>query len=309
MIYLRRQPFAMAGLILALGSLGNLVQSYGAGLHLALGALALLLWLTYTLNLVLNYSAFKEEMTLPLPASVFPSYAMAGMVLSTYLKPLLGLPLAFAEGLWYLALTLNLYLLIRYSLRYLPQFKIETVFPSWGVVFVGFAVGSVTAPVYGNYGLGQSLFYLALIGAFAVMPFMLYRVYALRDLDPSAQQTIAILCAPFSLLLAAYINSFDQVSPFLLALLLCLSQLLYFSVLFQLPRLLRLGFFPTSAALTFPLVISALSLKLVLPVLALDTSLSRCLVSVETVLACSLVAYVSCGYLFRIFHPRLKVGL
>ncbi|MDK6805828.1 TDT family transporter [Aerococcus sp. UMB7834] len=304
MNYLKRQPFAMSGLILALATLGNLLQSYGAGIRLVLGGLALLLFMAYTLNLFVNYSAFKEEMSAPLPASVFPTYPMSIMLLSTYLTPLLKLPITLAEVIWYVGLIFNLVLVIRYLARYLPQRKMNVVFPSWGVVFVGFVVASVTAPVYDNFFLGQILFWFGLIGGIAVMPFMLYRVYGLRDLPQPAQLTTAILCAPFSLLVAGYVNSFQEPSHLLLAILLVFSQLLYFSILVQLPRLIRLGFFPTSAALTFPLVISALSLKLALPVLGWNNALTSLLVLLETVVAIAIVAYVLYGYMRLIFKSE-----
>ncbi|KAA9301269.1 MULTISPECIES: TDT family transporter [Aerococcus] len=301
MTYLKRQPFAMSGLILALATLGNLLQSYGTGLRLVLGAFAWILFILYTVNLFLSFSSLKEEMQAPLPASVFPTYPMALMILSTYLNPLLKLPLGLAEGIWYFALIFNLLLAGLYIIRYLPQRKMTVVFPSWGVIFVGFVVASVTAPVYGNFLLGQILFWLGLLGGVAVMPFMLYRVYIMRDLPKPAQMTTAILCAPFSLLVAGYVNSFKTPSQALLAFLLILAQLLYFTVLAQLPRLLRLGFFPTSAGLTFPLVVSALSLKLALPVLGWQLAGTNLLLLVETVLAIGIVAYVLYGYAKLIF--------
>ncbi len=304
MTYLKRQPFAMSGLILALATSGNLLQSYSQSLRLILGGLALVLWLTYTLNLLVNYATFKKEMQDPLPASVFPTYAMAIIILTTYLRPLLGLPPGLAEGIWYLALAFNLYLSIRYAFRYLPQRQIQQVFPSWGVVFVGFVVASVTAPVYGNLLLGQILFYLGLLGGILVMPFMLYRVYVLHDLSHPAQLTTAILCAPFSLLVAAYVSSFPHPSHLLLALLLLVAQGLYVSILVQLPRLLALGFFSTSAALTFPLVISALSLKLALPVLTCQLGAASLLVHLETFIAVAILVDVTYGYLKDIFHSR-----
>ncbi|VFD38654.1 transporter [Clostridioides difficile] len=74
--------------------------------------------------------------------------------------------------------------------------------------------------------------------------------------------SIAILAAPGSLLLSGYINSFSDKNNVVLYLLFILSIVFYIIVLGYLPKLLRLPFYPSFAAFTFPMAISAMGMKL-----------------------------------------------
>jgi len=55
------------------------------------------------------------------------------------------------------------------------------------------------------------------------------------------------------------LNAFDNKNILLVTLLIVLSQGLYFVILTKLPKLLVIDFYPSYAAFTFPLVISAMA--------------------------------------------------
>lgn len=307
MDYLNKTPFAFSGVILGLAALGNLLQSYGTIWRLICGAIALILFFLYTIKLLTNFSGYKEELKKSLPASVAPTYPMALMLLSTYLTPLLGLSLGIAEVIWWIGLIINILMVIYFIYEFVFKRDINLVYPSWGVVFVGFVVASVTAPVFDNLQTGQILFWVGLAGGILTMPIMLYRTYIVKNFKTPELPSITILGAPFSLLVAGYVNSFPEPNVTFLAVLLVVAQLLYLTTVVQVGGFLKNGFFPTYAALTFPLVISALSLKLAVPVLGWGNSFISILIIIETIIAAVIVLYVLFTYLRFVFSDNGEV--
>ena len=83
-------------------------------------------------------------------------------------------------------------------------------------------------------------------------------------------------------------------------LLLIISQITYLAVLLMLPKLLKLKFYPSYSGFTFPLVISAISLKLTNGFL-INTGNSmafmKSLVNIEEFIAISMVVYVLIRYI------------
>ncbi len=99
-------------------------------------------------------------------------------------------------------------------------------------------------------------------------------------------------------------NSFQNKNMFIVWLLLTLSQLTLLYVLLQLPKLLKLPFYPSYSAFTFPLVISGISLKLTNGFLinaGKEISFLKYLVKFEELLAVIIVLYVLIRYIGFLF--------
>ena len=108
----KKVPLPMAGLILGLAALGNLVQSYSAVFRSVLGIISGLLLILLIAKLFSYPQQVKEELTNPVVASVFPTLSMAIMVLSTYLKPFTS---SIALGVWVIGMVLHAVLIIWFS--------------------------------------------------------------------------------------------------------------------------------------------------------------------------------------------------
>lgn len=254
----KRVPLPMGGLMLALAATGNLVQSYGEIYRNIFGVLSAIL-LVFILSKIITHSdVVKEELKNPVVASVFPTFTMAIMLLATYVKPFSP---GIAFGMWIVGVLGHLILMIKFSANYLVKPDIKTVFPSWFVVYVGVVVGSVTAPAFEMQSIGEILFWIGIISYFLLLPIVIKRV-RLGTIPESASPTIAIFTAPVALCLAGYMNSFETKNMIIVWSLLVLSQLSYVYVLSQMPRLLKLKFYPSFSGFTFPLVITAISIKL-----------------------------------------------
>ena len=70
MDFLKRYPIPIAGLILELFALGNLIQSYSADARLALGVIAFVLYVPYLLKVAVLNVKLREPLDNPVAAVV-----------------------------------------------------------------------------------------------------------------------------------------------------------------------------------------------------------------------------------------------
>lgn len=255
--FLKKIPMPIVGLILSLAALGNLVLSYGEIYRNALGIVSAGLFILVTIKFICNFPELKKDLTTPIGASIFPNYSMGGMLLAAYLKPYY--PKA-AYGIWIVFLLLHIVLILYFTMKFMRQFKITNVFPSWFIVYVGIAVAAVTGKAF-QQTIGQWAFLFAFLSYLILIPIVCKRVFVIKNIPEPALPTLIIFSAPGSLCLAGYINTFETKHMLLLGFLLILSQVIYLLAIIKLTQLLRLKFYPSYSAFTFPLVISAIALK------------------------------------------------
>lgn len=256
---LKNYPVPAAGLILGLAAAGNLFQSYGEIYRTTFGIISAALFILMIVKIIKFPKRVKESLDNPIVASVFPTFSMAAMLLSTYIKPLVP---SFAFAMWIAAVILHTALIVMFTKKYVLNFKIKTVFPSWFIVYVGIVVSSVTAPAYKMMAVGQAAFWFGFVTYLVLLPIVLYRVFKIKEIAEPAKPTLVIFAAPASLLLAGYMNSFETKNMAMVVFLAFLSMIMYIGALTALFNLLKLKFYPSYSAFTFPLVISGISMKL-----------------------------------------------
>lgn len=287
--------------MLALAATGNLVLSYGEKYRNIFGIFSAIILILVLMKIIMFPKGVSESLDNPVVASVFPTLSMGIMLLSTYLKPFAS---SLAFGMWIIGLVLHIVLIIYFTKKYIFNFNIKKVFPSWFIVYVGIVVGSVTAPAFNKVNIGQVLFWFGFISYFLLLPIVFKRVFQIKEIPEPALPTIAIFAAPVALCLAGYINSFQEKNMFIVYLLLTLSQLSYLFVLLQLPRLLKLKFYPSYSAFTFPLVISGISVKLTNGFLVnaeKPITMLKYLVKFEELIGIIIVLYVLIRYISFLF--------
>lgn len=251
---LKKFPVPVCGLALGLASLGNLLAPFGTAVRYACGAAALLIALFFTMSALTDFSSVRKDLENPVAFSVLPTYTMALMLLSAYAKPFIG---AAAVAVWFAAVTLQLAIMAVFVKNFVLRFKIGQVFPSWFVMFVGIVVASVTSLVMGQKELGRILFFAGFLSYMALLPVVLYRVLKIGAIPDPARPTIAIFCAPASLCFVGYLSAFDEKNAVFALFIAALSLAFWLAVVASMPGLLKLPFFPSYSAFTFPLVISA----------------------------------------------------
>ncbi len=252
-------PLPIAGLILGILALGNLIQSWGEIFRNVLGIIGVVLLLIFIAKLIVYPKIVKEELNNPVVASVFPTFTMAIMVLSTYIKPISSV---LANGMWLFGVLLHGFLILWFAKKFVLNFDIKKVFPSWYIVFVGIVVGSVTAQAHGMEDVGKAIFWFGFVSYLALLFPILYRVIKIKNIPEPALPTLTILAAPGGLCLAGYISSFTQKNIWFVYFLMLLSLIFYIIAIVLLPRLMKLKFYPSYSGFTFPLVINGIGMKL-----------------------------------------------
>ena len=149
--------------------------------------------------------------------------------------------------------------------------------------------------------VGQWIFWT---GFFLFLPWYFvaaYRYYKLPVTD-AALPTVCIFSAPFNLALAAYLSCTAQPSYTIALLFATIGQSAYIFVLCCMPRILRLPFYPSYGALTFPFVIPAVALEKLLHTLnaagAQQLAVWNIIVRIEESIAIVMVTYALLRYLY-----------
>ncbi|WP_298442416.1 TDT family transporter [uncultured Ferrimonas sp.] len=254
-------PTPLAGLALAIASVGmqwDLRLGLGLQLQTAMALLATALLLPLALKFTLNSPLLNQELRHPVLAAVMPTFAMALMMLSVTLASVSQWAGAL---LWSAAVVLHLWLLWRFIVNVRKRWGVEQMAPPWFIPTVGIVVAPLTSPA-GLAWLDLALMWFGLICCMALLPLMLYRLIFLDFSDGALQPTFGVMAAPVSMALAGYLKVVAAPHPALVLWLLSAALLFTCLVYLLLPKLLRLPFSPSFAALTFPLVVSATALEL-----------------------------------------------
>ncbi len=251
-------PLPMAGLMLALATMGNLVVSYGEIYRNFFGLISAILLILMVLKIAIYPTSIVEGFENPVVASVMPTFSMGIIVLSGYLKVYFATA---AQILWFVGIIIHIMLMLFFTKKYILSFDMKKVFPSYFVVYVGIVVGSVTAPAFGFTNLGQYIFWFGLISYLVLLPMVMYRVFKYRPIPEPVLPTLVIFAAPASLCMVGYLQSFQEKSLGIIAFLAFLIFTMLLSVFSYMPKLLKLPFFPSFSAFTFPFVISAVAIK------------------------------------------------
>ncbi|PRX30430.1 exfoliative toxin A/B [Orenia metallireducens] len=255
----KRVPVPIAGLMLGLAGLGNLIQGYGNQYRYLAGILAMLVALLLIGSFFANKKGFLAQLENPVVASVFPTFSMAIIILATYLLPF---SYQLALYFWYGGIVLHILLMILFSISFIFNFNIKKVFPSCFIVYVGIVVASVTAPAFNQLQLGQIIFWFGFATYLLLLPIITYRVLVIKEIKKAALPTISIFTAPAGLCLAGYMSAFTNKSLMMVGLLSLLTLVMITLVTSYLPKMISRDFYPSFSAFTFPFVITAIGLKM-----------------------------------------------
>lgn len=303
--FIQKVPLPLSGVMLGCAALGNLLQSYSEAVRDAFGIISCLLAILLVLKLVLFPSALREELKNPIALSVSATFPMGLMLLSVYAKPFLG---AVSTVIWFAAILLHGALMIIFTYRFLKSRDIKKVFTSYFIVYVGIAVAGITAPAYGMQAVGTAAFWFGFASLIVLMGLIGYRYLKHTAIPEPAQPLFCIFAAPTSLCLTAYLQSVPQISTAFVIALAVLSSALYLLSLVKLLTLLRLPFYPSYAAFTFPFVISAIALKQTAGYLngaGYGVSFLAPVVLAETMIATALVCYTLVRFaVFLLVKPK-----
>ena len=262
---IKKVPIPLCGVMLGFAALGNLLQSYGEGIRYLCGIAAAFILVLVLMKLVMFPQMIKEDMKNPIMASVAGTFPMALMLLSTYVKPFIG---AVAKYLWFFAIGLHIALIIYFTIKFILKLQMPKVFASYYIVYVGIAVAAVTAPAFEQLNVGAAAFWFGFATLILLLILVTLRYTKYPEIPEPAQPLICIYAAPTSLCIVGYVQSVMPKSKSFLLAMLVLATILYIFALVKAVGYLRLQFYPSYAAFTFPFVISAIATKQTMACLA-----------------------------------------
>lgn len=292
-------PFC--GVMLGFAALGNLLQSYSEGIRYACGIVAALILILVLLKLIMFPQMIKEDMKNPIMASVSGTFPMALMLLSTYVKPFIG---PAAKYIWFFAIALHVLLIIYFTMKFILKLEMPKVFASYYIVYVGIAVAAVTAPAFEQLTIGTVAFWFGFVTLIALLILVTVRYIKYKEVPEPAQPLICIYAAPTSLCIAGYVQSVTPKSKTFLLAMLVVATLIYIFALVKAIGYLKLKFYPSYAAFTFPFVISAIATKQTMACLTnmgQPLPILKPIVLIETVIATIFVIYTFIRFIGFIF--------
>lgn len=297
-------PLPIGGVALALFSLAKLLLAFDMTiLAYSFIAIGTIIFTGLILKLVLVPEHVLTDMQNVMIVAVMPTWTMALMTVSTLWHT------TFWDIVWYVAVFSHFAFMLYFTYRFVVKVEVHLtdVYPSWLIMYIGMGVMPLTA---GNaLPTLMTCVSIACVGfAIILIPLMMTRIVR-GDLPTPTRPLIGILAAPVSLITAGYIAHAQTPYQGLVIAGLIVGQLLYMFVLTQLPRLLRLPFFPTYAALTFPLVISATASLNALSYLHVTMMWAQMIVTIETFIAIVMVSYVTVRYAMAMYKQMRATSM
>ncbi|PGT99574.1 hypothetical protein COD21_31255 [Bacillus cereus] len=291
---LQHIPIPISGLILALFSIAKLQLSFHInGLAYVMMTLGYIFLAGLLCKIFFTPKQVVNDLKNPIIAAVSPTFTMAIMVLCSIFM----VKSTIWEIVWVIAASIHFALMIYFTYRFVLKSKVTMshIYPSWFIMYIGMAIMPLTAGSLAS-SITTVVFWASIIFYIILLPLVLIRIFIMKNLEIPTQPLTTVLCAPGSLSLAAYLAHFNTKSMSLIWILLILSQILYVIVLWQLPKLLNLPFYPSYAAFTFPLVICATAFTNTLKYLGYNGMLVHTISIIETIIASIMVIYVAIRY-------------
>lgn len=260
MSFLKKYPVPTGSLALATASLAafwsNFVSTFAAAKTMILlsGFMVAMLIAPICLKFILHRGSLREHLRHPLLGSVTPTLAMSLMLLS---KSIGFWHFGLAEKIWLFAVLLHASFLIVFAGHRIKNFDLNHIVPSWFIPPIGIVVACLTLPSMAYLKLANGILMFGLCAYSFMLPLMLFRLARGQRIDDARKPTLAILAAPASLTLSAYLTLSDSPSTTFVILMFSLAVVMTTTVYLMLFRLIRLPFTPGFSAFTFPLVISA----------------------------------------------------
>lgn len=298
---IQKVPLPICGVMLGFATLGNLLQSYGEKVRYVCGILACFLLILVLLKLILFPHMIIADMKNPIMASVAATFPMALMLLSTYIKPWIG---NVARFIWFFAILLHIILIIWFTVKFILKVQMPKVFASYYIVYVGIAAAAVTAPAYNALSIGTATFWFGFITLILLFVLITVRYVKYKEVPEPAKPLICIYAAPTSLCIAGYVQSVTPKSRgFLLAMLIA-ATILYVFALIKAIGYLKLKFYPSYSAFTFPFAVSAVAVKQTMACLANmghPIPWLSYIVLIETIIAVVFLLYTFIRYMQFLF--------
>lgn len=306
-INIEKLPISIGGPILGITAMGNLIHDFFPYSREFCGIIAVLLFVLVIAKLFKYPETFKEDLNNPVLASIIATLSMAIMLLSNFIYPYIGYNIAIC--LWIFAVILHLFFVINYITKFVIHFDITDYTAGSFVVFAGVQMIAISAPTFHQEFIGTIAFWFSFICVVLVFIAITYRYINIAVPEPT-KPVIGVYAAPFSLCAVGYLASVTHNNFYLVMSFYIITKILYIMVLAKFIQYIKLPFYPTYAAYTFPVVINAvttLQTMKYLTKIGITLSYMNYELIIEIIIAIALIIYVLTHYLINIFEiPRIR---
>ena len=298
---IEKLPIPIAGVLLAVLSLGNLLKDINPYLRYFFASIGLIILILIILKVILYPKSIKEDFKNPVIVSSSGTFSMSLMILSTYLLEFIP---SIAYSIWIIGIVLHILLIIYFTYHFIIRdFNISNVYPTYWIVFVGITMGAITSHAHNIEEIGFIFFIIGFISMIITSPVIIYRYLKYKDIPDMNKPLICIFTALFSILIVGYVNSAQHISNIFVMALYLIACIFYIFALYKFIDYRNLDFYPSFAAFTFPFVISALATKGILSVMKTSIILESIL-NLQIIIAVLIVAYVIIRYV-QFFKKKL----
>ena len=281
-------PIAISGLLLAVLSLGNLYDNLIIkSITFSIGLIILLILI---IKLVFYTKKVKKELNQLVILSTSGTFSMALMVFGTYI---LNFNYYAALLFWIIGIILHALLIITFTYKYiLNNFDIEEVYGSYWVVYVGITMASITGL---SFNLQNFTWIFFAFGFTVMIPTFLLVTYRYIKYPVKLEQNKPLICiyaALFNILIVGYVNSFTSINQYFLITLFIIATTCFVFSLYKFITLIRIPFYPSYSAFTFPFVITAIASTKLFTRYGIIGYIAQ----IEIIIATIIVAYVLIRY-------------
>ena len=294
MNFIRNIPIPISGLILALLSLGNLLQDIHPSLRYLFGSLGVIFLILIILKVIIYPQEIRNDFKNPVIVSSSGTFSMSLMILSTYL---IGIIPSIAYTIWIIGICLHILLMIYFTYHFIiGNFNINTVYPTYWIVYVGITMAAITSHTHSVEEIGFIFFVIGFAAMVITLPLVIYRYLKYNNIPDMNKPLICIFTALLSILIVGYLNSAQNINSSFLIGLYLIACIFYIFAFYKFLEYKNLEFYPSFSAFTFPFVISALATTGVMDLISSNRFLNGIL-SVETAIATIIVIYVLIKYI------------
>ncbi|OQA34581.1 MAG: Tellurite resistance protein TehA [Betaproteobacteria bacterium ADurb.Bin341] len=258
----------MAGFTLAVQKAGGVFHEVSTLLLYLTVFLFVTVGAAYLVKAIKYPQAVREEINHPVKVNFFPLLAKILLVLSVVM---LERDMEASLYCWFAGAVLQFIsslLIISEWIRH-DRFKIEHMTPGWFIPIVGAIIVPIAGVKHGFVEISWFFFSLGLLFWIILLVIVLYRMFFHAPIAERLMPTLFILFAPPAIGFIAYVRLHGGELDAFARILYYFSLFMFFLVLYQLPRLLKIRFFLSWWAYSFPLAAKTLASFLMADLLSL----------------------------------------
>lgn len=250
---IQRLPVPLLPTMVGAATLSNVFAGLGYDWirHITMIASTIIICI-YLIKIVKHPKVCIGEYSNTVPASLYAGFTMLLMILGSYYFTYME---GLGKAIWYVGVILHIIHIIVFTIKnVILSRNLDTFVPSWFVTYNGLLVSCVIGVGIGHPKLLEWIAYYGIIIYVILIPMMIWRLCK-HEIKGGVYHTQAIVLAPCSLCVVAYLNAATTVNATVLyGLYACVLLSLLF-IIVKLPKFFSYAFTPAFAGLTFPMAI------------------------------------------------------